>query len=60
MGTERMHPPSYWRKRAEEFRTKADCSVHREGRESLFKIAQNYADLARRAEQIRTVQDLAE
>ena len=60
MGIERIHSPRYWRKRAEEFRTKADNFDHREARESLFKIAQHYDDLARRAESIRTVQDLAE
>jgi hypothetical protein len=56
---ERMHAPKYWRKRAGEFRTKAENMEFPEVRESLHKIALHYEDLARRSEQIRTVQDLA-
>jgi hypothetical protein len=48
MGTERMHPPRYWRMRAEEFRTKADNCEYPETREVLRKVAQNYDELARR------------
>jgi hypothetical protein len=59
-GIERLQPSKYWRKRAEEFRTKAENMEHPEARESLRRIALHYDDLARRAEQIRTVQDLAE
>lgn len=60
MSAERMHPPKYWRMRAEEFRTKADNCEFSETREALQKVAKNYDDLARRAEQIRTIQDAAE
>ena len=57
---ERLHTSKYWRKRAEEFRTKADNLEHQEARESMRKIARHYDELARRAEQIRTLQDLSE
>ncbi|GLR91287.1 hypothetical protein GCM10007857_80040 [Bradyrhizobium iriomotense] len=60
MGVERMHPPRYWRDRAEEFRTKADNAEHGQTKETLRRAAKNYDELADRAEQIRTVQDLAE
>jgi len=60
MGIERMHRPQYWWMRAEEFHTKADNCENPEARESLRKVARTYEDLARRAEQIRTVQDAAE
>jgi hypothetical protein len=58
MGVERMHPPKYWRMRAEEFRTKADDAVHAQTRETLRKVAREYDDLARRSERIRTLEDL--
>lgn len=54
MTVERMHPPRYWRMRAEEFRTKADNCEQARTRESLRKAAKAYDDLARSAEQIRT------
>lgn len=60
MAIERMHPPRYWRMRAEEFRTKADSCEHREAKESLRRVAEAYDQLARLAEQVRTVQDAAE
>jgi hypothetical protein len=60
MAIERMHGPNYWRKRAEEFRIKAENMGDPEARESLVRIALYYDELARRAEQIRTVQDLEE
>lgn len=60
MGIERMHPPRYWQMRAEEFRTKAENSQYPQVRETLRNIAKTYDDIARRAEQIRTVQDAAE
>lgn len=60
MTIERMHTPKHWRMRAEEFRTKADNCEHVETKETLRKAAKAYDDLARRAEQIRTIQDLAE
>ncbi|MGY3146093.1 hypothetical protein ACVWYQ_003092 [Bradyrhizobium sp. USDA 3397] len=60
MGIERMHTPRYWQMRAEEFRTKADNAKHSQVRETLRKAAQSYDELAKRAEQIRTVQDAAE
>ncbi|MGY3234432.1 hypothetical protein ACVWZ4_005045 [Bradyrhizobium sp. USDA 4472] len=60
MGIERMHSPTYFRNRAEEFRTKADNCEHEEVRQSLRKVAKNYDQLAQRAARIRTVQDAAE
>lgn len=59
MSTERMYRPRYWQMRAEEFRTKADNYEHSQTREALRKAAKAYDELARRAEQIRTVQDTA-
>ncbi|MEK9284519.1 MULTISPECIES: hypothetical protein [unclassified Bradyrhizobium] len=58
MGVERMHRPKYWQMRAEEFHAKADNCEHRQTKDSLRKVAQAYDDLARRARQIRTVEDL--
>ncbi|SFV19160.1 hypothetical protein SAMN05192541_14636 [Bradyrhizobium arachidis] len=55
-----MHTPRYWRKRAEEFRTKADNAEHRQVREALSRAAESYDELARRAEAIKTVQDVAD
>jgi predicted phage-related endonuclease len=60
MGIERMHPPKYWKNRAEEFRAKADNAEHHETKATLRKAAESYEELARRAEKIRTVQDLEE
>ncbi|WGR73689.1 MULTISPECIES: hypothetical protein [unclassified Bradyrhizobium] len=60
MGYERLHPPKYWRMRAEEFRTKADHCEHSAVREWLRQVARNYEELAQRAENIRTANDLAE
>ncbi|MDA9427119.1 hypothetical protein [Bradyrhizobium sp. CCBAU 53380] len=59
MGIEGMHSPRYWQMRAEEFRTKADNAEHRQTKDTLRKVADNYDELARRAERIRTVQELA-
>ena len=56
MSIERFHPAKYWRMRAEEFRTKADSAQHSQTRESLRKAAEEYDELARRAEKIRTVE----
>lgn len=53
MGIERMHPPKYWRDRAEEFRAKANNCAYPETRDALRSVANNYDDLARSAEQIR-------
>lgn len=36
MGVERMHPPKYWRDRAEEFRAKADHCEYPEMRFALL------------------------
>ncbi|GGI24702.1 hypothetical protein [Bradyrhizobium guangdongense] len=58
MGIERSYTP--FRSRAEEFRTKADNAEHREAKDTLRKVAKSYDELARRAEQIRTLQDAAE
>ncbi|MEK9284581.1 MULTISPECIES: hypothetical protein [unclassified Bradyrhizobium] len=57
MPIERMYSPKYWRMRAEEFRTKAGNAEHSQTKESLLKVAQNYEELARRAEKIHTVRD---
>jgi hypothetical protein len=46
--------------RAEEFRTKADNCQHPETRDTLRKVAENYDELARRAEQVVTVAELEE
>ncbi|MCK1583264.1 MULTISPECIES: hypothetical protein [unclassified Bradyrhizobium] len=53
MGIERMHSPKYWRKRADEFRAKADNCEYPEARDALRTVAKNYEDLARSAEEIR-------
>ncbi|UPJ44490.1 hypothetical protein IVB40_10940 [Bradyrhizobium sp. 40] len=58
MGAERMHPPRYWRMRAEEFRTKADNCEYPETRDVLRKVAENYDELARRAARISTLESL--
>ncbi|WP_245313348.1 hypothetical protein [Bradyrhizobium sp.] len=55
-----MHPPRYWRMRAEEFRTKADNCEYPETRDVLRKVAENYDELARRAARIITVESLDE
>jgi hypothetical protein len=60
MGVERMHTPKYWRMRAEEFRTKADNCQYPETRDTLRKVAENYEELARSAEQVVTVTELDE
>ncbi|WP_027566620.1 hypothetical protein [Bradyrhizobium sp. URHA0013] len=60
MGAERMHPPRYWRMRAEEFRTKADNCEYPETRDVLRKVAENYDELARRAARITTLESLDE
>ncbi|OSJ14425.1 hypothetical protein BST63_16880 [Bradyrhizobium canariense] len=52
MGVERMHSPKYWLMRAEEFRTKADNCEYPATRDSLRQVAQNFEELARRAQQI--------
>lgn len=59
MGIERMHPPRYWRAKAEEFRAKSDNAEHPPLKETLRDIAKTYDELARRAEQIRTVHDFS-
>ncbi|MGY4345758.1 hypothetical protein ACVWXM_002225 [Bradyrhizobium sp. GM7.3] len=60
MGIAKMHSPEYWRKRAEEFRTKADHCELAGTRDALRQVARNFDELARTAEQIRVVEDLAE
>jgi hypothetical protein len=52
MGIERMHSAKYWRMRAEEFRTKADNCEYRRTRDSLRQVADNFEELARRAQQM--------
>ena len=60
MGIERNYSPKYLRDRAEEFRAKAANCEHQQTKKTLSKVAASYDDLARRAERIRTVQDVAE
>ena len=60
MGIERTYSPKYFRGRADEFRAKAENAERRATKEALQKVAKNYDQLARPAEQIRTVQDAAE
>jgi hypothetical protein len=60
MGVERMYPPKYWRKRAEEFRTKADNAQLEQTKKTLREVAKNYDDLAELAEKLRTIRDAAE
>jgi len=57
MGIERMHPPKYWRMRAEEFRTKADNCKLPQTRDSLLRVTENYDAIARSAEQLRNVDE---
>ena len=57
MGLERSFTPEHFRKRAEEFRTKADECKHSKSRESLLRAARAYDELAREAEKIRTLKD---
>jgi hypothetical protein len=49
------HTPDYWRKRAEQFRTKSENCESDQTREFLGKVAATFEDLARLAEQIRTL-----
>ena len=49
------HTPDYWRKRAEQSRTKSENCESDQTREFLAKLAMTYEDLARLAEQIRTL-----
>jgi hypothetical protein len=44
--------------RAEEFRAKSSNAQHRQTKEALLKAAENYEQLARAAEQVRTVDEL--
>jgi hypothetical protein len=60
MGIEKQRSSAYFRKRAEEFRTKAGCCEHQGPKVALRKIAEHYDELARRAEQVRTVAELDE
>jgi hypothetical protein len=41
IGTERIFSPNYFRKRAEEYRTKADNAEHHQTKERLRKVARN-------------------
>jgi len=58
MGIERGASADYFRKRAEEFWTKADRARRGQIKETLRKAAKTYDDLAALAEQVRTVEDL--
>ena len=52
MGIERMRSPKYWLMRAEEFYTKADNCQYPQTKAALRQAAENYEQLARRAQQI--------
>ncbi|WP_369725156.1 hypothetical protein AB8Z38_11580 [Bradyrhizobium sp. LLZ17] len=58
MGSEWLHSSKYWRLRAEEFRSKADACQFPQTRETLRDIANNYNELAQRAEQVVTLAEL--
>ncbi|MCK1331368.1 hypothetical protein IVB57_23905 [Bradyrhizobium sp. CW9] len=60
MGVERMHSPKYWRMRGEEFRTKADNCEFPQTKATLREVANNYDQLAQRAEQVVTLAELDE
>jgi hypothetical protein len=58
MGIEHSFSPRYFRRRAEAYRTRADNADDGETRASLLRMAQRYDELARRAEKVRTLEDL--
>ncbi|WFU69247.1 hypothetical protein [Bradyrhizobium sp. CB2312] len=60
MGIERIYSPKYFRDRAEEFRAKAANCEHQQTKETPSKVAASYDYLARRAEKVRTVKDVAD
>ncbi len=60
MGIERSYSPEHFRKRAEQFRAKAESSGHGETRDALLKAAMRFDELARRAENVRSFEDLEE
>ena len=57
MGLERSFTPEYFRRRAEEFRTKADNCEHAKSRDTFLRAARAYDALALQAEKIRTSED---
>ena len=57
MGLERSFTPGHFRRRAEEFRAKADEFRHGESRNTLLNAARTYDALAREAQKIRTLED---
>ena len=46
----KIHPPEYWRGRAEEARTLAESALSIDGGSAMLKIAEIYDALARRSE----------
>jgi hypothetical protein len=46
--------PEYWRNRAEETRAKAESFAHRDSKDRLPKIAEEYERLAQRASKWQT------
>jgi len=60
MRLERYRNAKYWRKRAEQFRSKADNAENPRTKETLRNAGKRYDELAKLAEQLRTVQDAAE
>lgn len=56
MAINEMHTSTYWRMRAEEFRTKADNFEDGPAKDVLLIAAKQCDELARRAEKIRIVQ----
>jgi hypothetical protein len=49
----RLNDPEYWRSRAEEARTILERMIDGEARASLFRVAEQYEELGRKAEQRR-------
>jgi hypothetical protein len=53
----RLNDPEYWRGRAEEARTIGERMVDGEARESMFKVAEQYEELGRKAERRRIAKE---
>ena len=48
-----LNDPEHWRSRAEEARAIAEQMIDRDASEMMLKVAEQYEDLARRAERRR-------
>jgi hypothetical protein len=51
MNANPLHDPKHWRKRADATRAKADLLADQAARQKLLRVAQEYEQLAQRAEQ---------